>query len=121
MTADKAKFGEAMRGLRRSRGLTLAEVKEQLAGRNLHYSTQGVSAWERGESAPPADVVRAIEDILDVSRGTLGIHLDLVADDPLSERLLAIEAGLDAQRQERAEIRRLLERIERLLGDPPSS
>jgi hypothetical protein len=90
-------------------------MREVLEVRGFPYTIQAISAWERGDSAPPAKVVSSIESYLGIAQGTLGVHLGYPAESPLSERLDAIEARQD--RQELA-LRRIREQLEALLPDP---
>lgn len=108
MAIDKAAFGEALRSWRKSSSMTLKDVKVMLEVRGYPYTVQAISAWERGESAPPAHVVRAVEAHIGVASGTLGIHLGYPAGDPLSDRLEWIEARQDQQEATLREIREQL-------------
>lgn len=113
VTPDKKTFGSELRAWRTASSMTLKDMVTVLGMRGYRYTIQAVSAWERGESAPPADVVKAIEGHLGIAQGTLGIHLGYPAGDPLNERLDAIEARQD--RQELA-LREILAR----LPEPPA-
>jgi len=117
-TMDKKAFGEALRAWRRGLSMTLEDMRAALKTRGHSYTAQAISAWERGESVPPASVVRSIEDRIGIAEGTLGIFLGYPAGDPLSERLEVIEARQEQQEQTLREIADQLRQL-LLAPEPP--
>jgi len=76
-------FARNLRQLRKSRGLTQAQLADQ-----LFVSTQAVSKWERGESSPDISHVRKLTELLRVSADAL---LGIALDKPSG--LLAVDGG----------------------------
>lgn len=72
MTID-SRFGELLREHRKQSGYTQTEIVVSLRnqGYEERYSKSDISKWEHGRAKPPADVVEALEDILDLDRGRL--------------------------------------------------
>lgn len=55
-------LGENIKAIRKNKGFT----QEELA-RHLHVTRQTISKWEKGLSAPDANVLLCMAEILDVS------------------------------------------------------
>ena len=67
-------FGEAVRSLRRERGLSQEALAEKA---NLH--TNYISLVERGLSAPALDTICALADALGVTVSTLAVEMEMNA------------------------------------------
>lgn len=97
------KAGEAIRRARDAKGWTQTRFVEELttamhapAGEERTVGQSAVSRWEAGVHAPEYWRWRAIEEVLDIRRGTLA-QLLLGSDAPgpgISDRLDAIERTL---------------------------
>ena len=81
MNDFKKIVAENMTKLRNSRGLTQAQLGEQ-----LNYSDKSVSKWERGESLPDVYVLKTIADLYGVTVDYLRTdHGDVEVEPPAEE------------------------------------
>jgi hypothetical protein len=80
--SSDAPFGAALRMAVRGRGLTLDRIRWHLASRGVQIGLSSLSDWQHGRSVPASAnslrAVRDLEDILDLSPGTLS-HLIAVS------------------------------------------
>ena len=91
-------LGENIRAIRTSRGLS----QEQLAAR-LHVVRQTVSKWEKGLSAPDAEMLTALSEALGAPVGVL-----LGEAAPQRDDLAALSEQLEALRQQQLRRREAL-------------
>jgi hypothetical protein len=73
--APEAPFGDALRTAVRCRGLTLERIRWHLSRRGLHVGLSSLSDWQHGRSLPASakslSAVRALEEILELTPGSL--------------------------------------------------
>lgn len=82
-------FGHRLQRLRKLRGLTLAQIAEQLG-----VSKPTVWAWEQGRSRPVGNRIDPLADVLGVSRAEL--HPDADTQTPLHELLTRVRGEIAA-------------------------
>lgn len=82
-------FGHRLQRLRKLRGLTLAQIAEQLG-----VSKPTVWAWEQGRSRPVGNRIDPLADVLGVSRAEL--HPDADFKTPLHELLARVRSEIAA-------------------------
>lgn len=71
----------------------VAALHRAVTGEGIDVSAQAVSNWLAGKSPPSPDKVAGIERALDAG-GELGPLLGLASDDPVSQRVAALEDRL---------------------------
>jgi transcriptional regulator with XRE-family HTH domain len=66
-----SEFCKLLRRYRKERYLTQQALVDKLKSQGYSYTGSIVSKWENGKRTPPADVVEALEDILESPKGWL--------------------------------------------------
>ena len=113
---QRRQFGDRLRALRASHGMTQPQLGGALAAHDgVNVSGPAVSDWERGVSAPDQQNAAALEHIFGEPEGALAGMLGYSGGDPgLLEEVRTLRAEVEAMRL-------LLERLDRSLGGAPAA
>ena len=115
----KIELGKRIRVMRSSRGLTQAQLAEQIG-----VSSSTIAMYEIGKRVPDMDTVEALADIFNVPRGYLMYGEDGIADDRDRDRLEALhqnpQLGLlfdRARTMKKEDVDFLVQMAEKILGE----
>lgn len=67
LTTYAGRLGARLRALRTERGMTVADVREALAGRSVAVTEDTVRAWERGSRSPSLENIQPLAATYGVS------------------------------------------------------
>ena len=107
---ERLRFGERLKERREERPMTrqaLIDAVNEATG--MDYTPQAVYAWETGRNLPPLNIIRVVEDILELDSELLTI-LGYDHTPTTDERLTALEES----------VTRIEAALRRVSGDEPA-